>query len=578
MTRNRLWAGFFFLIVMLVVLIGGCGKNDPVVAFIGDKDQVSLSELKTEMLRGRPESQWAKFSEKEVNAYLERVIDNKLTMVAALDEGMETNETVLKNYRPRYQNFMLKELYTQEIFGKVIPDADIRAFYAHEGRKVHFSDILLKFSKRNPTEVERDSVKAIADSVYRCLKKGEDFAAMAKAISQHPTSAQNDGKVGVVIWTTAADPIRNQLWEMRKGEISKPVANYKGFHILKVDELETVEKEPFEKARGRIRGLLERERSGQLKERAETYWLDLKADRKVVFDEDKVTFWAEWFAERGNTCGPIKEALKALPQAKKDEAVVRWDSGVYTIQLVVDRISTVPDHIELRLGQEKIFREFFERAMQADFLTQRAEALGFQKKAEAQKALRQLKDNEIVRVFIEDRILDNITVTDEAVLAHYEATKATRYLDKERIKIREIMVRDQALAEKIARKAKAGQNFGRLAQQYTERPNHKKVKGEFSWFTEGRWGEIGKIAWDMKVNQVHGPLYLEKEKAYSIFKMIGRRAQGYFPFKDVEKRVKADLILHKKNMRKEAWLKLVRKKYDIRIVRSEIKKSVSKNG
>jgi|GEM_PF-993385 len=578
MTRNRLWAGFFFLTVMLVMIIGGCGKSDPVVAFIGDKDQITLSELKTDMLRGRPESQWNKFSEMEIRAYLEKAIDNKVTMVAALDAGMDTDEAVLANYRPRYQNVMLRKLYLSEVFDKVIPEKDIRSFYMHEGRKVHFGDILIKYPHKNPSIAEMDSVKAIADSIYQRLRKGEDFGLLAKKLSQHPTSAQNDGKVGVVAWTTAADPIRNVLWEMRKGEISEPVANYKGFHIVQVNDIENMEKEPLEKSRERIRKILERERTQKLRDRAQEFWVELKNDRQVVFDDEKVKAWAEWFESIDNNCGIIKEALEALPQEKKDEVLVKWDKGSHTIQLVADRIAEVDAVAELRLGREDILSEFYERYMQAEFLTDRAESDGIHEIKEYREELTRLKNNEIIRVFIEREILGDIAVSDEEIRAHYEATKESKYKDKERIRIREIMVKDKTLAERIARMAKQGQNFGRLAEKYTERPNHKKVKGQFAWFTKGRWGKIGEVAFGLKKNQVYGPLYLEKENAYSVFKLTERRLETHFPFNDVEKRVKSDLILSKKNQKKEFWLKNIRKKYDIRLVDKEIARSVSKNG
>ena len=48
------------------------------------------------------------------------------------------------------------------------------------------------------------------------------------------------------------------------------------------------------------------------------------------------------------------------------------------------------------------------------------------------------------------------------------------YIEQARVKVQEVMVKDRATADRVARQAKSGGNFNQLVQNYTERLGYKK--------------------------------------------------------------------------------------------------------
>jgi len=81
------------------------------------------------------------------------------------------------------------------------------------------------------------NTKKEAESVLSRIEQGEDFANIAKRVSRCPSSKKggNLGKFGkgkmVKEFETAA-------FELKPGELSKPVKTQFGWHIIKVVETE----------------------------------------------------------------------------------------------------------------------------------------------------------------------------------------------------------------------------------------------------------------------------------------------------------------------------------------------------
>ncbi|HEV2353302.1 MAG TPA: peptidylprolyl isomerase, partial [Puia sp.] len=99
--------------------------------------------------------------------------------------------------------------------------------------RVKVAQILLSFPP-SATAAVRERVRVKADSLYRVLQNGGDFAALAKAFSTDNLSYQNGGEIpefGIGHYDSAFEAIAFSL--PHDGAISRPFATEFGFHILK---------------------------------------------------------------------------------------------------------------------------------------------------------------------------------------------------------------------------------------------------------------------------------------------------------------------------------------------------------
>jgi peptidyl-prolyl cis-trans isomerase D len=107
-----------------------------------------------------------------------------------------------------------------------------------------------------------------------------------------------------------------------------------------------------------------------------------------------------------------------------------------------------------------------------------------------------------------------IPVTDEALHEYYDQVAPERYVVPERRKARHILIetgKDDAAAKKKAEeiyaRAKAGEDFAKLAEQYSDDPGSKAQGGELGWATRESYVKpFADALFEMKKGEISGPV------------------------------------------------------------------------
>ena len=138
----------------------------------------------------------------------------------------------------------------------VAPEEKVRAKYeagkntefAHP-EQAHILHILIKVA----TPAEDAAAKAKADALVKQLRSGGDFAALAKANSQDPSSSGNGGDMGWVDRGVTVEPFDTAAFTVPLNTISDPIRSKEfGYHIIKVLERRPAGARPYEEVRGQI--------------------------------------------------------------------------------------------------------------------------------------------------------------------------------------------------------------------------------------------------------------------------------------------------------------------------------------
>jgi parvulin-like peptidyl-prolyl isomerase len=117
---------------------------------------------------------------------------------------------------------------------------------------------------------------------------------------------------------------------------------------------------------------------------------------------------------------------------------------------------------------------------------------------------------------------DSIKVTDEEVNQLINSDQVTS--SNLKVNIREILIDNIEDAEKILNELNGGKEFESLVNIYNQREWTKKSNGEWGFFNPKDAGEIGRIATDLKIGQIYGPIKVNE--GYSIFKLIDKKNQS----------------------------------------------------
>ena len=147
-------------------------------------------------------------------------------------------------------------------FAPKLSDADIEKYYTEHvkdfeaPRQLLASHVLARVAETGGSEAEDRAREKIA-AVIKRARAGEDFAKLAREVSEDPGSKDKGGDLGWVITGTMVPPFEQALFALKKGEISpEPVRTPFGFHAIKVSDVREASRKPMKEVAPQIRDRL----------------------------------------------------------------------------------------------------------------------------------------------------------------------------------------------------------------------------------------------------------------------------------------------------------------------------------
>ena len=203
----------------------------------------------------------------------------------AFQQGMAAQGLTLDQVRQQTRtNLLVQKVIDAEVASKiVVQDAEVSAFYQQnldrfkQGDTVHASHILIGLPQ-NATPQQKSEAKTKAQAVLKQVRGGGDFAAVARAESQDPGSAQNGGDLGFFPKGQMTPAFEEAAFKTRPGAISPIVETPFGFHIIKVHERRAPRTAPLDEVGGQIKNFLEQ---GQREQKLEQFVEQVKTKSKI---------------------------------------------------------------------------------------------------------------------------------------------------------------------------------------------------------------------------------------------------------------------------------------------------------
>ncbi|MEW6416942.1 MAG: peptidylprolyl isomerase [Nitrospirota bacterium] len=211
--------------------------------------------------------------------FLDELIKKELLYQEALKRGIDKDAEYLKRVEDFKKITLIGKLLEKEMESKAkVSDQDVKDYYEkHKGDfavgQIRASHILVK------TEDE-------ARKILERLKKGEDFAQVAKKSSIDPVSAKNGGDLGFFSAGQMVPEFEAVAVKLKPGEISKPVRTKFGYHIIKVTDKKVGKSVEFEKVKNYISQRLSAEKQKGI---FDSYIEELKKKYPVEINKEAVS-------------------------------------------------------------------------------------------------------------------------------------------------------------------------------------------------------------------------------------------------------------------------------------------------
>jgi parvulin-like peptidyl-prolyl isomerase len=191
--------------------------------------------------------------------------ENKITSDEQFQLALRQEGMTLADLRERLERSMLiSKVQQQEVMPKVnLTDAEAHEYYnAHQSEFLKPSTIVVREMMVSvPTLTQAgqqvinagamDDAKAKLDAVIARLKAGEDFATIAKQISESPSKA-NGGLLPAIDETDLAKDVRDIFDKLNVGETTEPILTSRGYQIFKLESRTESAVEDFDKVKDQI--------------------------------------------------------------------------------------------------------------------------------------------------------------------------------------------------------------------------------------------------------------------------------------------------------------------------------------
>ena len=209
---------------------------------------------------------------------VEFLVERHLLAQLANKEGISDTDDY-KRRLAAYQAKALRDSYLSQVISKTVTEDEIKAVYADESKKLTETE---RIRARHILVASEKEAQAVLDK----LAKGEKFEALAKQFSLDG-SKDYGGDLGYFSSPEMVPAFSKAAFELKKGEISKPVKTDFGWHVIKLEDRKQGTAQPFDQVKNAIRNVLVRqkvqEKLASLKDTAKVEIID--PDLKKVSEE-----------------------------------------------------------------------------------------------------------------------------------------------------------------------------------------------------------------------------------------------------------------------------------------------------
>jgi peptidyl-prolyl cis-trans isomerase C len=228
---------------------------DPVLARVNGveihESDVKLAE--DEVGSGLPQQA----TEEQKRDYLISYLTDMLLVAKAAEAKKISQDVDFAKRLAFARNRVLMEMMLQQEAKGAVNDAAMRKVYDDavkqmgDQQEVHARHILVE---------NEDEAKTILAN----LKKGGDFAAIAKEKSKDPGSAGEGGDLGFFAKDQMVPEFSEAAFKLDKGQLSEPVKTQFGWHIIKVEDKRAKPAPDFDKVKDQLQSYVMRKAQADL--------------------------------------------------------------------------------------------------------------------------------------------------------------------------------------------------------------------------------------------------------------------------------------------------------------------------
>ena len=220
---------------------------------------------------------------------------------------------------------------------------------------------------------------------------------------------------------------------------------------------------------------------------------------------------------------------------------------------------------------------FIRQILLTKAIASRARKDGFEKKPETREIVSYLIDQYLAQEYLSKVVVANVTSTDEEMKKYYVEHEKD-FLIPEAVKVRHIFIsapkdstaevkeKAKAKAEDLLRQIRKGEDFGKIAREYSEDSDSAAKGGDLGYITPGQTNsqEFENAAFALKPGEVSN--IVETPFGFYIIRVDERREKRTASFDEVKEYIQAQLKEQNKQKKGQEFLDNLVKESGLEIV------------
>jgi len=225
------------------------------------KYELLESLIGNELLYQESQKSGIKVEEKEINeAYEAQKQKAQFKTDAEFEEALKQSKRSITSYRDQIKQGLAIDHFIKNKFtdNTIISDLEAKKYYDdnpsyfQQPAKVRASHIMIMVDSK-ADQPKKDEARKKIEQVMKRLKDGEDFAALAKEVSQDPSTKENGGDLNYFSkGQIGSQSFEDAAFALKKGEISDIVETGSGYHIIKLTDKMDAKTISYEEAKNDI--------------------------------------------------------------------------------------------------------------------------------------------------------------------------------------------------------------------------------------------------------------------------------------------------------------------------------------
>lgn len=236
-------------------------------------------------------------------------------------------------------------------------------------------------------------------------------------------------------------------------------------------------------------------------------------------------------------------------KGKPDKVLATVDGDAITEATLEREAEGLPPYVRPILETPNGRMQFLDSLITRDLLMREALRRGIDRKAEVRGRIEQARRSIVLEALLREIAEKAPGLSDDALRKHYESNEAN-FRVGERVRVTHLLSKERAVAEEMARRAKAGEPFEELTKAATAAGG---TGADLGFIERGSFvREFEDAAFAARPDSIVGPV--KTAYGYHVLKVGEKKPAGLQPFEEVKPKLAAEL---KEGAQREAFEAIV---------------------